>query len=153
MGDEFNMSGFRLPTYLEQLPQVGASNVLGSGMASLPSNAAYASPVSAGGSLFDSFFSTRNPTTGLASGGWGTAAMGIGQGLMNGWMGMQQLDLAKDTLAFNKDAFNKNYKAQLGATRGAITDQASARYAGNPNAYGNDRDKYITKQLSSYGVA
>lgn len=90
---------------------------------------------------------------GTKVGGWGTAGLSIAAGLGNAWMGMQQLDLAKDTLAFNKDTFEKNYAAQLGMTRGAVTGKANEMYAANPARYGSDKDAYIAKQLASYGVA
>lgn len=63
-----------------------------------------------------------------------TAVQGI-NALAQGWLGFQQLDLAKDNLAFQKDAFNKNYANQRQLTNQQLMDRQRARYAANPNAY------------------
>ena len=134
MGDD--MSGFRLPTYLDSLPQVGVGNPLGTGMSVLPSNASFASAMPTGGSSFlDSFFRSKDPTSGLTTGGWGEAGLGIASGLASAWMGMQQYGLAKDTLQANKDQFNKNYAAQKQTTNASLEDRQRARVASNPGAY------------------
>ena len=55
--------------------------------------------------------------------------------LAQGWLGFQQLGLAKDSLAFQKDAFNKNYENQRQLTNQQLLDRQRARAAANPNAY------------------
>lgn len=55
--------------------------------------------------------------------------------LAQGWLGFQQLGLAKDSLAFQKDAFNKNYENQRQLTNQQLMDRQRARAAANPNAY------------------
>lgn len=72
---------------------------------------------------------------GMKFGGWGGLALGAAQGVMNGWLGMQQLDLAKDALSFNKEQFNKNYAAQRQTTNTALEDRQRARVASNAGAY------------------
>jgi hypothetical protein len=67
--------------------------------------------------------------------GWGAPALGLASGLMNGWMGMQQLRLAKDTLASNKEQFNKNYEAQRKTTNASLEDRQRSRVASNSTAY------------------
>lgn len=63
-----------------------------------------------------------------------TAIQGIGA-LAQGWLGFQQLNLAKDSLAFQKDAFSKNFENQRQLTNQQLMDRQRARYAANPNAY------------------
>lgn len=63
-----------------------------------------------------------------------TAIQGV-NALAQGWLGFQQLDLAKDTLSFQKEAFNKNYANQRQLTNQQLLDRQRARYAANPNAY------------------
>lgn len=76
-----------------------------------------------------------DPATGVKSEGWGGLALGAGQGLFNAWLGMQQLGLAKDTLSFNKDQFNKNFGAQQKTTNARLEDRQRARVASNAGAY------------------
>lgn len=67
--------------------------------------------------------------------GWGGLGLSAASGLLNGWMGMQQLGVAKDTLAANKEQFAKNYAAQQKTTNAALSDRQAARVASNPGAY------------------
>ena len=98
----------------------------GSGSNFLPNNG--------GGGIFDSFLPQRD-TNGNTSGGFGLAGMGIAQGLLSGLLGMKQYGLAKDQLAFSKEAFNKNYAAQKTMTNSNMADRQAARVASNPTAY------------------
>ena len=84
--------------------------------------------------MWDSFLQQRD-ANGMTSGGWGTAALGAGQGLMNAFLGYNQLQIAKDTLAANKDQFAKNFEAQKLTTNSALEDRQRARVASNPGAY------------------
>ncbi|QFR59801.1 hypothetical protein VOWphi5012_017 [Vibrio phage phi50-12] len=61
---------------------------------------------------------------------------------LNAYTGLQGLNLAKEQLAFSKDAFNKNYANQVKLTNAQLRDRQEARYAANPNAYENP-DKYM----------
>lgn len=76
-----------------------------------------------------------DPATGTQTQGWGGLALGAGQGLFNGWLGIQQLGLAKDTLSFNKEQFNKNFGAQQKTTNARLEDRQRARVAANSGAY------------------
>ena len=60
---------------------------------------------------------------------------GIGKGLMDGWLGMEKLDLAKDSLNFQKDAFSKQFENQRTLTNAELRDRQNARVASNPTAY------------------
>ena len=72
---------------------------------------------------------------GTKSNGWGSAALGLIQGLGSAYMGMKQYGLAKDQLQFSKDAFNRNYDAQRTMTNNQIRDRNFARNAANPGKY------------------
>ena len=67
--------------------------------------------------------------------GWGGMAMGTASGLANLFMGMKQYGLAKDTLAQNKEAFQKQYDANRQMTNASLQDRQTARVASNPGAY------------------
>lgn len=131
------MQGYGTPV----IPSVG-SNVFGLGDEGVinpatgvaASAASTANGITDGSSLWDSFFQSKN-AQGMSSGGWGTAALGIGQGLASAWLGFQQYGLAKDTLKTNKEQFNKNYAAQKQTTNASLEDRQRARVASNPGAY------------------
>lgn len=114
-----------------QLLGMGSGGVIGADAGAVPAN-----PAATGGlgSIFDSFFQQKD-ASGATSGGWGSAALGLGQGLASAYMGMQQYGLAKDQLAFQKNAFNKNYAAQRQSTNTALEDRQRARVASNAGAY------------------
>jgi len=79
--------------------------------------------------------------------GWGAPLLGAASGLMNGWMGMQQLKLGKDTLANNKRQFQLNFDAQKKTTNAALADRQNARVASNPSAY-----QSVGDYMKSYGI-
>lgn len=62
----------------------------------------------------------------------------INSGVGN-WLGMQQLDLAKDQYNFQRDAFNKNYAAQAATTNNSLWRQ----YAKGQASAGKD---YMTQE-------
>jgi hypothetical protein len=74
---------------------------------------------------------------GNVSGGQYGALLGAMGSIGNMYMGMKQYGLAKDQLAFSKDAFAKNYAAQKDATNRQYQDRFAARKASNPGAYGD----------------
>lgn len=76
--------------------------------------------------------------------GWGGLAVGAASSLMNGWMGYQNLKVAKDQLRFQKDAFAKNWSAQKTAMNSAMEDRQRARVASNSSAY-ESVDSYMAK--------
>ena len=59
------------------------------------------------------------------------AGLGIAQGLGSAYMGLKQYGLAKDQLAFQKSAYNKNYAAQRQSTNTDLADRQAARVAAN----------------------
>lgn len=77
--------------------------------------------------------------------------MGVGQGIFNGWLGMQQYGLAKDKLAESKRQFELNYDAQQRMTNAQLEDRQKARIAFSPGAYesvGSYMDKHGVKGLA-----
>lgn len=105
--------------------------------------------------IADQFNFGNTPTPGGSGGGWnwfdtrdqkgmlGTA-IGGAQALGNLYMGMQQYNLAKETLAANKEQFAKNYEAQKTTTNTALEDRQRARVASNAGAYQSVSD-YMNK--------
>ena len=67
--------------------------------------------------------------------GWGGLALGVGQGLFSGYLGLQQLGMAKKAFGENQRQFNLNYDAQRRTTNAALEDRQRARLASNPGAY------------------
>lgn len=76
--------------------------------------------------------------------GWGGLAVGAAGTLLNGYMGFQNLKLAKDQLAFQKDAFAKNWGAQKTMLNSQLEDRQRARVASNAGAY-ESVDSYMGK--------
>lgn len=72
---------------------------------------------------------------GIKTDGWGGMALGGASALSNLYMGMQQYKLAKDQLAFGKEAFGKNFEAQRKSTNTALQDRQAARVASNSTGY------------------
>jgi hypothetical protein len=72
---------------------------------------------------------------GTQFGGWGGMALGAASGLMNGFIGMKQLGLAKDSLAQGKKQFELNFGAQQKLTNSRLEDRQRARVSANPAAY------------------
>ena len=90
------------------------------------------------------FLDSTDTNTGIKTQGWGAPALGIASGLGNAYMGMQQLNLAKETLANNKRQFDMNYGAQRTTTNAALEDRQKARVASNAGAYQSVGD-YMNK--------
>lgn len=81
------------------------------------------------------FSGSTDTKTGIKTDGWGGMALGVAQGLGSAYMGLKQYGMAKDQLAFQKSAFNKNYAAQRQATNTGLEDRQRARVASNAGAY------------------
>jgi len=95
---------------------------------------------STGGALKPDFFSWDSflggkGTDGFQSMGWGPALFNVGKSIFDGWMGMQKLDLAKDSLNFQKDAFSKQFETQRALTNSQLQDRQAARVAADPRGY------------------
>jgi hypothetical protein len=67
--------------------------------------------------------------------GWGGLALGGAQALGGLYLGMQQYNLAKESLANSKAQFERNYAAQRTTTNAALEDRQRARVASNAGAY------------------
>lgn len=118
----YNSFADSLKPAVPTIPQIGAEGV---GI----DPAAGVSSATNGGSILDSFLSKDGQQ------GWGNMAFGALGGIANLYMGLQQLGVAKDTLAQNKAMFEKNYAAQKTTTNAALEDRQRARVASNPGAY------------------
>jgi hypothetical protein len=93
------------------------------------------------------FLSTRD-ANGMQTQGWGGLALGAAQGLGSLYLGMQQYNLAKDTLANSKAQFERNFAANKATTNARLEDRQRARIASNAGAYqsvGDYMDKYGVK--------
>lgn len=84
---------------------------------------------------------------GIRTQGWGGLALGVGQGLMNAYLGMQQYGLAKDTFNENKRQFELNYAAKQKTTNAALADRQAARVASNSSQY-----ESVGDYMKKYGV-
>jgi hypothetical protein len=67
--------------------------------------------------------------------GWGNMAVGAASGLMQGYLGLQQLGAAKDSLAQNKKQFELNFGAQKKLTNSRLEDRQASRVAAGGSAY------------------
>jgi hypothetical protein len=100
--------------------------------------------------VFETLFGKYDPETKESFGGVFTpvteAITGIG-GLM---LGKKQYDVARDTLKFQKDAFNKNYGMQIEMINRSLGDRERARQLLQGNVAGADQASrdYVEK----YGV-
>lgn len=99
-------------------------------LANMPSTGGPTNPATGGG-LMDWFFGkgTRDAPGNIGS------VIGVGSALASAFMGMKQYGLAKDTLAQNKEAFQKQYDANRQMTNASLSDRQAARVASNPGAY------------------
>lgn len=86
-------------------------------------------------SFMDGVVGYTDNKTGMKHNGWGGLALGAATGGMNAWLGMKQLDLAKKTFNFKKDAFNLNFAQQQKTINTAMEDRQRARVAANSGAY------------------
>lgn len=59
--------------------------------------------------------------------GWGMPALNAASTLLNGWFGLEQLDMAKAQLAENKRQFNLNFGNQARLTNARLTDRQNRR--------------------------
>ena len=93
---------------------------------------------SAGGGGFGDWFKSTgilgstDTKTGIKTDGWGGLALGAASGLMQGYMGMKQYGLAKESLAEGKRQFQLNYDAQKTLTNSTLEDRQRSRIAANP---------------------
>jgi len=145
----FNIPGiaFNTPGTAFNTPVTDAVNnpYLG-GMTGLPNNATpdFTDALPQSPSLLESLkgyipggFLDSTDEKGIKTQGWGGPALGVVSGLGNAYMGMQQLNLAKETLANNKRQFDMNWGAQKQLTnnriRGKWADQNAASGGKGPS--------------------
>jgi hypothetical protein len=67
--------------------------------------------------------------TGIKTGGWATPLLQTATAGMNAYLGLQQLNLMKDNLAFQKDSFSKQFGNLTTTTNNAMRDKQDARNA------------------------
>jgi len=79
--------------------------------------------------------------------GWGNLALGGAGALMQGYMGYQQLQMAKDQLSESKRQFNMNWDAQSKLTNSRLADRQRARLSADPNAY-----ESVASYMGKYGI-
>lgn len=87
-------------------------------------------------------------SAGMKSSGWGTAALGIAQGVASAYSGMKQYGLAKAQFDFTKESYDKNYAAQRATTNASMEDRQRARVASNPGAY-----QSVGEYMGKHGIA
>lgn len=128
-----------LPTYgigstygPDNIDAGGGFNLV-SGGSSAPTSGGFMSGLK--GWLKDSGFLGSKAADGMQTQGWGGLALGGAQALGSLYMGMQQYNLAKDTLANNKAQFERNFAAQKATTNASLEDRQRARVASNAGAY------------------
>ena len=86
------------------------------------------------GGLFDNFLGSTDKN-GIKTEGWGGTALGLGQGLFQGYNGMKQFGLAEDQFKESQRQYNQDYAAQVKSVNTQLEDRQRARVASNPNAY------------------
>lgn len=77
----------------------------------------------------------------------GQLGLGGVTSLLNGYLGFQNLGLAKKQYQSQLDQFNKQWDANKKLTNASLSDRQAARVASNPNAY-QSVDSYMEK----YGI-
>lgn len=77
----------------------------------------------------------------------GQLGLGGVNSLLQGYLGFQNLSLAKKQYQSQLDQFNKQWDANKKLTNASLADRQAARVASNPNAY-QSVDDYMKK----YGI-
>lgn len=96
------------------------------------------------GSFLDSILGGSGDMSGLQMGQLGLGGV---TSLLNGYLGFQNLGLAKKQYQSQLDQFNKQWGANKKLTNASLADRQAARVASNPNAY-QSVDDYMKK----YGI-
>ena len=78
----------------------------------------------------------------------GQLGLGAANGLLNGYLGFQNLGLAKNQARQAQQNWDKQWSANVKNTNAALSDRQTARVASNPNAY-ESVDSYMKK----YGIS
>lgn len=96
------------------------------------------------GGWLDSILGGNGDMSGLQMGQLGLGGV---NSLLNGYLGFQNLGLAKKQYQSQLDQFNKQWDANKKLTNASLADRQAARVASNPNAY-QSVDDYMKK----YGI-
>lgn len=96
------------------------------------------------GSFLDSILGGTGDMSGLQMGQLGLGGV---NSLLQGYLGFQNLGLAKKQYQSQLDQFNKQWDANKKLTNASLADRQAARVASNPNAY-QSVDDYMKK----YGI-
>ena len=99
---------------------------------------------SGSGSFLDSILGSMGDMSGLQMGQLGLGGV---NSLLQGYLGFQNLGLAKKQYQSQLDQFNKQWDANKKLTNASLADRQAARVASNPNAY-QSVDDYMKK----YGI-
>ena len=101
----------------------------------LGSNKSFVNGGAGGGarSWYDNMVGYKDES-GAASNGWGGLALGAAQGLFSGYLGMQQLGLAKDQLATQKEQWGLNFGAQQKTTNERLATRQARRNKENSSS-------------------
>lgn len=86
--------------------------------------------------------------TGMSGLQLGQLGLGAANGLLNGYLGFQNLSLAKNQARQAQQNWDKQWSANVKNTNAALSDRQAARVASNPNAY-ESVDSYMKK----YGIS
>lgn len=78
----------------------------------------------------------------------GQLGLGAANGLLSGYLGFQNLGLAKNQARQAQKNWDKQWGANVKSTNAALEDRQKARVASNPNAY-ESVDSYMKK----YGIS
>lgn len=92
--------------------------------------------------------SMSNSSGGVSGLQLGQLGLGLGNGLLSGYLGFQNLAMAKDQARQAQSNWNKQWGANVKSTNAALADRQKARIASNPNAY-ESVDAYMKK----YGIS
>ena len=126
------------------------SSTYAPGMQPIGSTAGFLGDASFGGSSTPSFgqsafgFTDKN---GMKTNGWAGAALGLGQGLMQGFQGMQQYGMAKKAFKEGQRQYNQDYAAQKKLTNANLEDRQRARVASNSGAY-----QSVSEYMEKHGI-
>lgn len=104
---------------------------------------------SGGGSFLDGILGGFGGSSSGAMTGLQMGQLGLGgvTSLLNGYLGFQNLGLAKKQYQSQLDQFNKQWDANKKLTNASLADRQAARVASNSNAY-QSVDDYMKK----YGI-
>lgn len=80
----------------------------------------------------------------FGQGGWAAPTLQAATAGVQLWQGMQQLDLAREQMAFQKEAFAKNWQNQVQLTNTRMRDRQNARVGANPFSY-QSTDSYMNQ--------